>query len=69
MEVNVFDYVEMDKYKEICSKLKSNEVRRIYSDNQIYIDVKKVGRKVYTFINTFGSKKLNEALNGIYSLA
>lgn len=68
MEVNIFNYIEKDKFEEMCNKLKSNEIRRIYDDNHIDIEIKKVGKRVFTFINTYGDKKINQALNNICSL-
>lgn len=68
MEVDIFNYIEKDKYEEICNKLKSNEIRRIYDDNHIDIEIKKVGKRVFTFINAYGDKKINQALNNICSL-
>ncbi|WP_058230432.1 hypothetical protein [Clostridium butyricum] len=68
MEVNIFNYIEKDKYEEMCNKLKSNEMIKIYDDNHMDIEIKKVGKKVYTFINKYGDKKLNEVLNNICSL-
>ncbi len=68
MEVDIFKYIEKDKYEELCNKLKSNEIRRIYDDDYIDIEIKKVGKRVFTFINTYGDKKINQALNNICSL-
>lgn len=68
MEVNIFNYIEKDKYEKMCNELKSNEIRKIYDDNHIDIEIKKVGKRVFTFINIYGNKKINEALNNICSL-
>lgn len=68
MEINIFNYIEKDKFEEMCNKLKSNEIRRIYDDNHIDIEIKKVGKRVFTFINTYSDKKINQALNNICSL-
>lgn len=68
MEVNIFNYIKKAEYDQVCSGLKNKETKIIYNDTQIEIEVKKVGKKVYTFINKFGKKKLNDALNNICSL-
>ena len=68
MEVNIFNYIEKEKYEEMYNELKSNEIRKIYDDNHIDIEIKKVGKRIFTFINTYGDKKINEALNNVCSL-
>lgn len=68
MEISIFKYIEKDKYYEVCKKLRSNERRKIYEDNHMDIEIKKVGKKIFTFINIYGDTKLNQALNNICSL-
>lgn len=65
---NIFMYVKEDEYNKYKKNLKNGESKIIYSDSKIDIEIKKVGRKVYTFINKYGDKNLNEVLNNICSL-
>lgn len=65
---NIFMYVKEDEYNKYKKNLKSGESKIIYSDSKIDIEIRKVGKKVYTFINKYGEKKLNEVLNDVCSL-
>lgn len=65
---NIFMYVKEDEYNKYKKNLKNGESRIIYSDSKIDIEIIKVGKKVYTFINKYGDKNLNEVLNNICSL-
>lgn len=65
---NIFMYVKEDEYNKYKKNLKNGESRIIYSDSKIDIEIRKVGKKVYTFINKYGDKNLNEVLNNICSL-
>ena len=68
MRFNICDFMQEKEYNEFCSSLKTNETKVIYSDDIIDIEIKKVGRKILTFVNTYGDKKINEVLNNICSL-
>lgn len=65
---NIFMYVKEDEYNKYKKNLKNGESKIIYSDSKIDIEMRKVGKKVYTFINKYGDKNLNEVLNNICSL-
>lgn len=65
---NIFMYVKEDEYSNYKKNLKNGESKIIYSDSKIDIEIRKVGKKVYTFINKYGDKNLNEVLNNICSL-
>lgn len=65
---NIFMYVKEDEYNKYKKNLKNGESKIIYSDSKIDIEIRKVGKKVYTFINKYGDKNLNEVLNNICSL-
>ncbi|UZT06641.1 hypothetical protein ONV75_01750 [Clostridium sp. LQ25] len=65
---SIFMYVKEDEYLKYKKSLKNGESKILYSDSKIDIEIKKVGRKVYTFINKYGDKKLNDVLNNICSL-
>ena len=58
----------MDKLEAYKLELKTNEIKDIYKDNNIRISLWKRGRRVFTFIDEFGSKKLNTALNEMCNL-
>lgn len=65
MIVDMYKFIDMEEYQIICNSLKDNETKMIYCDNNIDIQIKKEGRKIFTFINTYGDKNLSEALNNI----
>lgn len=67
MRFNICDFMQEREYKEFCDNLKINETKVIYSDDILDIEIKKVGRKILTFVNTYGDKKINEALNNVCS--
>lgn len=68
MGFNIYDFMSEKQYKGVCKSLKGNETKIIYSDDTIDIEIKKVGKRILTFVNTYGDKKLNEALNKVCSL-
>ena len=68
MTFNICDFMKEKEYQEFCNSLKTNETKVIYSDDIIDIEIKKLGRKILTFVNTYGDKKINEALNNVCSL-
>ncbi|XZK75512.1 hypothetical protein ACSXCI_01990 [Clostridium perfringens] len=61
-------YVSIEEYTNEIKVLKSGQSKSIYSDTDIDIEIKKVRRKIYTFVNKYGDEKLNTALNNICSL-
>lgn len=65
---NILKYVSEELFNEYKKNLKTGQTKTIYSDESIDIEIQKVGRKIYTFINHYGNKKLNEALNNICGL-
>lgn len=65
---NIFVYIEEELFNECKKNLKNGQTKTIYSDEKIDIEIKKVGRKVYTFINHYGEEKINNALNTVNSL-
>lgn len=66
--INIHDFVKEEEYKKFCKSINGNEIKIIYNDNNIDIEIKKVGRRIFTFINTYGDKKINEVLNNVCSL-
>lgn len=65
MIVDMYNFIDMEEYQIICNSLKDNETKMIYCDDNIDIQIKKEGRKIFTFINTYGDKSLSEVLNNI----
>ena len=61
-------YISIQEYINEIKVLKSGQSKSIYSDTDIDIEIKKVGKKIYTFVNKYGDEKLNTALNNICSL-
>lgn len=68
MGINIFNYIDKSEYDVVCGRLRNKETKVIYNDSNLNIEVKKVGKRIFTFVNTYGDKKLNEALNNICSL-
>lgn len=65
---NILKYITEELFNEYKKNIKSGQTKTIYSDKTMDIEIKKVGRKIYTFINNYGEKKLNEVLNNICGL-
>lgn len=61
-------YISIEEYINETKALKSGQSKNIYSDTYVDIEIKKVGRKIYTFVNKYGEEKLNTVLNNICSL-
>lgn len=61
-------YITVEYYINEIKSLKSGQSKNIYSDTYVDIEIKKVGRKIYTFVNKYGEEKLNTVLNNICSL-
>lgn len=61
-------YITVEYYTNEIKSLKSGQSKNIYSDTYVDIEIKKVGRKIYTFVNKYGEEKLNTVLNNICSL-
>lgn len=68
MAFNIYNFMSEKDYKEVCKSLKNRETKVIYSDNSMDIEIRKVGKRTLIFVNIYGNKKLNEALNNVCSL-
>ena len=68
MDIKITDYIEMDKLEAYKLGLKANEIKDIYKDNNIRISLWKKGKRIFTLIDEFGTKKPNKALNEMYNL-
>lgn len=64
----IIKYVTAEVYINETKDLKNGERKNIYSDMITDIEVEKVGRKIYTFVNKYGEGKLNDALNNLCGL-
>lgn len=64
----IIKYISIEDYVNETKALKSGQSKNIYSDIDIDIEIKKVGRKIYTFVNKYGEEKLSDALNKVCSL-
>lgn len=65
MVIDIYDFAKEEEYKEFCKRLESDETKMIYSDDNVDIDIKRAGKRILTFVNTYGDKKLNEVLNNV----
>ena len=69
IDKDILEYVTEIEYNEAIKELKNNKFKKIYEDHKTSIKIIKRNKRIYTFINHYGSKKLDEALNNICSLA
>lgn len=68
MEINIYDYLSESELRQHKEMLQDKERKNIYDDGVVKISIFKSGRKIYTFIDKFGHKKLNDALNEMVKL-
>ena len=61
-------YITVEYYTNEIKSLKSGQSKNIYSDTDVDIEIKKIGRRIYTFVNKYGNEKLNTVLYNICSL-
>lgn len=61
-------YITVEYYTNEIKSLKSGQSKNIYSDTDVDIEIKKIGRRIYIFVNKYGNEKLNTVLNNICSL-
>lgn len=66
--MEVLKYVDINTYSEEKAKLKNGQTKKIYENDSLDIELKKVGRKVYTIINRYGNISINRALNEVVNL-
>lgn len=57
-----------DLYNKEVKALKNGQIKNIFNNEIMSIDIKKVSSKVYIFINKFGTEDLNSVLNKVCSL-
>ena len=64
---NIFDYITEEEYESKIKGLKDSETRNIYKSGNIEIDVQKVGRQIYKFINIYGNEKFVDCIVNMYN--
>ena len=64
---SIFDYITEEEYKNKIKGLKDSETRNIYKSGNVEIDVKKVGRHIYKFINIYGNEKFVDCIVNMYN--
>lgn len=64
--INIFDLVDKQVYDEYIKNIKDGEIKSIYNKNGIQIDIQKIGKKVYKFINESGKKSFEDCLKNMY---
>ena len=64
---SIFDYITKEEYENKIKGLKDSETRYIYKSGNIEIDVKKVGRHIYKFINIYGNEKFVDCIVNMYN--
>lgn len=64
---SVFNYMSKEDYSKKIKNLKNDERRNIYKKDNVEIDVKKIGRKIYKLINVYGTEKLEDCLLNMYN--
>lgn len=63
---SIFMYISKEEYQKACNNLKNGQTINIYKKNNIEIDIKKVGTKIYKFISHYGSNDIKECLEDMY---
>lgn len=63
---NILMYISKEEYQKACNKLKNGQTINIYKQNNIEIDIKKVGTKIYKFISHYGNNDIKECLEDMY---
>lgn len=53
----IFNYVTLEMFNAACKNLKNGETKNIYKNKDVEIDIKKVGRKIYKFVNHYSREK------------
>ena len=64
---SIFDYITKEEYESKIKGLKDSETRNIYKSGNVEIDVEKVGRHVYKFINVYGNEKFVDCIVNMYN--
>ena len=64
---SIFDYITKEEYESKIKDLKDSETRNIYKSGNVEIDVKKVGRHIYKFINVYGDEKFEDCIVNMYN--
>lgn len=64
---SIFDYITEEEYESKIKGLKESETRNIYKSGNIEIDVQKVGRQIYKFINVYGNEKFVDCIVNMYN--
>ena len=64
---SIFDYITKEEYESKIKGLKDSETRNIYKSGNIEIDVEKVGRHIYKFINVYGNEKFVDCIVNMYN--
>ena len=64
---SIFDYITKEEYESKIKDLKDSETRNIYKSGNIEIDVQKVGRHIYKFINVYGNEKFEDCIVNMYN--
>ena len=69
MNINIFNYIDMDKLEAIKRTLKNGDNKVIYENDKMKITLKKRGKKIYTFIDEFkNNRNINKILQNIINM-
>lgn len=63
---DIFMYVTKEEYYRICEELGDGETINIYIGNNVEIDLKKIGTKIYKFIANYGEDNIDKCLEEMY---
>ena len=64
---SIFDYITKEEYESKIKDLKDSETRNIYKSGNVEIDVQKVGRHIYKFINVYGNENFVDCIVNMYN--
>ena len=62
----IFAYITEEQFKLGCKGLKDGDTKNIYKADGVEIELKKVGRKIFKFINHYGNEKLSDCICNMY---
>lgn len=66
--MDILKYIEESDLNNEKKQISDGEYKVIFENENIKITLKKRGKKIYTFIDEYGDKSVNKALNEIVKL-
>ncbi|SCJ00306.1 Uncharacterised protein [uncultured Clostridium sp.] len=61
----VLKYVSVDTYDEAKNKMKNGDVLKVFSNEELEIELMKIGKKVFNVITRYGDKQIDDIVKGV----